>query len=78
MLSKRIQKGIKTLKRNGRPILFKQLDKQEGVKEIKSSCFVDEENVIIRGGTATSNFFTGKKGKIFAIDGSSKEFLGKQ
>ena len=76
MLSKRILKGIKILKRNGIPISFKHLDEKEGVERINASCFVDEGNVIVRGGSATSGFFTGKKVKIFAIDGTSKELLG--
>ena len=76
MLSKQILKRIKLLGRNGKPISFKKIDAKEGVKYIYTCCFVKEENVIVRGGTATSSFWKGKKVKIFAIDGTSNQLRG--
>ena len=75
MLSKKNLKGIQ-LVTNGVPITFQKLDQKESIEGIFSSCFVEEENVIIRG-EFDSSLFWEKKQKIFAIDGSSKELRGK-
>ena len=78
MLNKKILKGIKILKRKGKPLTLKKVNAKQGVKFICTSCFVEEENVIIRGGSETSTFWIAKKVKIFAIDGTTKEIRGEK
>ena len=74
MLSELICEKIEILKRNGKVISFKELDAKEGVKRVWTSCFVEEENVIVRGEYRNTN--SSRKVLILLFDGSSKKLRG--
>ena len=75
MLNKQVKNEVKILKKNKKPLSFQKVDAEEKVKHIKTSCFIQENNVIIRGESSTSTFWK-KKLKILAVDGVTKELRG--
>ena len=74
MLKKSSLKKIKVLKKNGKVISFQEVGEKEGVKNIFSSCFIEEENVIVRG--ESSSYSSSSKTLIMAIDVMSKKLRG--
>ena len=73
MEKKPSHKVIEKLKKNGKVISFKEVDGKVGVKNISSSCFIKEENVIVRGG---DSFSSRNNALIMAIDAVTKELRG--
>ena len=76
MLSKPICEGIELLKKHGKVLSFQQVDVKEGVEEIFCSCFVKEENVIVRGEWNNGN--SSRKALIMLFDGNSKKMRGNE
>lgn len=68
------QKLINKIKKNGKLFSFQKLDNKEGVKSTRCSCFVHENNVIVRGQCLNSD--SSKKTKVLVMDGFTKKLIG--
>ena len=75
MLGKPMRKEIKKLMRNGEVLSFQKVDAKKKVMSIWSSCFVEENNVIIRGQYNNNSL---EKTLVMAIDGNNKELIGEK
>ena len=73
MLKKPNRKIIKILEKNGKVFSFKEVDEKERVKNIRCSCFIKEENVIVRGEAWNSSK---NNALIMVIDTMTKELKG--
>ena len=76
MLNKSIHKGIEIMKRNGKVLSFKDVDKKEKVQGIWASYFIQEENVIVRGEYLRANVSLNYC-LILAVDVITMEIRGK-
>ena len=68
------RKVIEKIKKNGKVISFKEVDKKEGMDGILCSLFIKEENVIVRGEGYYQ--YSSKNFLITAIDAVTKELRG--